>query len=229
MIMGRQMVSYGITQDVQASISLPIALRMPMGLPHARTTARMSANPDIEILLGWRFQRRGGHAVGSRFESTAWIGLDYPTDAVRAGVRTAPGLYGAVATGYASRTLYAWLGALYQRYMTPVGPTADHPGDVAIYSSVIGYRPPPFQQDFPHPDWRVFVEAVGERIAADAVGGVRDANTGSHQIFVGPTLLGLYGSWGIAGGPVFAVYRRLNGPQPTDRFRLMINTSFWFF
>lgn len=227
MAMMRSMLSYGITEDLQISASFPMPLYVPQGLRPAHGMSRMPTNPDVEFLLGWRFHRTGTD-VGSRFESTAYMGFDYPTDALRAGVRTSPGLYGALVTGYASRTVYAWVGGLYRRYMTPVGSTADHPGDVTMYSVVLGYRPPPFQKDFPHPDWRVFVEAVGEYSGRDVIGGVEQADTGGHQVFVGPTLLGLYGSWGISGGPVFPVYRRVNGSQAGDTMRFVVNTTFWF-
>lgn len=227
MVMMRPMLAYGVTEDLQVSASFPMPLYLPQGLPHAHAMSRMPTNPDIEFLVGWRFHRQG-IGVGSRFESTMYVGFDYPTDAVRAGVRTAPGLYGAVVTGFASRSWYGWVGSLYRRYMTPVGPTADHLGDLAMYSAVLGYRPPPFRHDYPRPDWRVFVEAVGEYAARDVIAGVEQPNTGSHQIFVGPTVLGLYGSWGISGGPVFPVYQRLNGTQPRDKLRLIVITTFWF-
>jgi len=227
MAMMRPMLTYGITEDLQVSASFPMPLYLPQGLPHAHSMSRMPTNPDIEFLVGWRFHRQGT-GVGSRFESTMYIGFDYPTDAVRAGARTAPGLYGALVTGHASRSWYGWVGGLYRRYMTPVGPTADHLGDLAMYSAVFGYRPPPFQRDYPHPDWRVFVEAVGEYAARDVIAGVDRPNTGGHQIFVGPTVLGLYGSWGISGGPVFPVYQRMNGTQPRDKLRLIVISTFWF-
>jgi hypothetical protein len=96
-----------------------------------------------------------------------------------------------VVTGYASRTVYAWAGGLYRRYMTVTGENADHTGDLAMYSIVLGYRPPPFQEDWPHPDWRIFVEIIGEHTGRDRIRGMDLPNTGGHQIFVGPTLLGL--------------------------------------
>ena len=226
-VMLRPMVSYGITEDVQVSASLPMPVYVPTGLPPAHGASRMSASPDVEFVLGWRFHRQGLN-IGSRFESTAFIGFDYPTDAVRAGVKTAPGVYGALATGFASRTIYTWVGGLYRRYMTPIGATADHPGDVAMYSVVLGYRPPPLRQDYPHPDWRVFLEGIGEYGMKDVIAGVVQPGTGGHQVFLGPTLLGLYGSWGISGGPVFSVYRQVNGAQPRERTRLALNTTFWF-
>jgi len=227
MAMFRPMVAYGITEDLQISMSLPMPLRVPAGVPPARTMAMMPANPDIEFLLGWRFHRTGA-AVGARFESTAYVGFDYPTDAVRGGARTAPGLYGSLVAGYASRSIYAWAGGLYRRYMTPVGPATDHTGDLLLYSVVVGYRPALCRKDYPHPDWRIFVEAVGEHSEPDRVAGRDLTNTGGHQVFVGPTVLGLYGDWGISGGPLFRVYSGLRGEQPKDRVRLVVNVTRWF-
>lgn len=223
----RPLLSYGITEDLQVSGSVPMTLYLQQGQPSAHGTSRMPTSPDIEFLLGWRFHRQAT-GVGRRFESTAYLGLDYPTDAVRAGARTAPGLYGALVTGYASRTAYLWAGGLYRRYMTATGATADHPGDVMMYSLVLGYRPSVFRREYSHPDWRAFLEAFGEYSARDVIGGAEQRNTGGHQIFVGPTVLGLFGSWGISGGPAVAVYRRMHGAQPRERLRLVINTTFWF-
>jgi hypothetical protein len=225
--MSRPMLSYGVTEDLQASLSLPVPFHVPQEIVPTRGTTRMPATPDVELLLGWRFHRRGT-AVGRRWETTTWVGLDYPTDPDRRGVRMAPGVYGAMVTGYASRTIYAWIGGLYRRYMTPTGPTADHPGDLGMYSLVLGWRPPPFRRDYPHPDWRIFLEVLGEIAARDVAAGTPRTDTGGHRILVGPTLLGLYGWWGISGGPLFPVMERLNGSQPDEALRLMLNVTFWF-
>lgn len=227
-LMLRPMVSYGLNEDLQVAASLPMPLHTAADLPQARAMTRMPMSADVELMLGWRFHRRDA-AVGSRFESTAYLGFLYPTVAENAGVATAPGLYGAVATGYVSRTFYAWVGGAYRRYMTPSRSSADHSGDIAMYSAVIGYRPPPFRKDYPHADWRLFVEIVGEHVDRDSIAGVLQPNTGGHQIFIGPTVLGLFGAWGISGGPVFPVYRDVNGVQATEHVRVVINTTFWFF
>lgn len=226
-LMMRPLISYGVTEDWQISASFPMGLSVPEGSRPAHGMSRMPTNPDVEFLLGWRFHRQATD-IGSRFESTTYVGFDYPTDAIRAGARTSPGVYGAVVSGYASRSVYAWVGGLYRRYMSPVGKTADHLGDVAMYSVVFGYRPPPFQHDFPHADWRAFIEVVGEASANDVIAGAKQPNTGGHELFAGPTFLGLYGSWGISGGPVFPVYRDVNGTQPREKMRLVVNTTVWF-
>jgi hypothetical protein len=229
MVMFRPMVSYGITEDLQLSASLPVPVYTSQGMMPARVATRMPAAPDVEFTLGWRFQKRE-LGVGSRFESTAYLSFDYPTDETRTGLRMGPGVATALATGYVSRSVYAWIGGMYRRYVTPVGPTADHPGDLAMYSLVIGYRPTAFQRrDYPHADWRLFVEAVGEVAARDVAAGVERSTSGGHRLFVGPTLLGLYGGWGVSGGPLFPVYQQFNGEQPRDKVRLAVDLIFWFY
>jgi hypothetical protein len=227
MVMFRPMVSYGITEDVQLSGSFPVPIYTSQGMMPARIATRMPASPDVELTLGWRFQKRE-LGVGSRFESTTYLALGYPTDGTRMELQTSPGIAAALTTGYVSRTIYAWIGAMYRRYVTPIGPTADHLGDLAMYSVVLGYRPPAFQHDYPHADWRMFVEAVGEVAARDVATGVERPASGGHRLFVGPTLLGLYGGWGVSGGPLFPVYQRLNGNQPQEKVRLALDLIFWF-
>ncbi len=223
----RTLLSYGINEDLQFSASLPMAIYTTQGVVPTRVSTRMPASPDIEFTLGWRFQRRE-LGIGKRFESTVYLAFDYPTDPIRVGLRTSPGFATALATGYASRVIYLWAGGLYRRYMTPIGATVDHLGDLAMYSLVVGYRPPAFQHDYPSPDWRLFVEAVGETTAEDVAAGAKRANSGGDQLFVGPTVLGLYGGWGVSGGPLFPVYRRVNGTQPREKARVSVNFVRWF-
>ena len=227
MVMYRPMISYGITEHLQLSASFPLPIYTSEGMVPARIATRMPASPDVEITLGWRFQARE-RGIGSRYESTAFAILVYPTDETRMGVRTAPGVAAGLATGYVSRGVYAWVGGLYRRYMTPVGPTADHPGDVAMVSAVLGLRPASMQHEYPHADWRVFVEAVGELTQHSVAGGVLQPSSGGRQYFVGPTLLGLYRGWGVSGGPLFPVYQRLNGAQRHDKVRLALDIVSWF-
>lgn len=219
--MVRTMLSYGITEDLQVSASLPMPLYTGTGVTPLRGLSRMPVTPDVEWIVGWRFDREATD-VGARRESTAWFGFAYPTDAVRAGARTAPGLYGALVTGYASRSIYAWAGALYRRYMTPSGSTADHPGDVAMFTIVFGYRPQAFRHDYPRPDWRAFLELVGEHTRRDVIGGIEQGDTGGSQVYAGFTLLGLYGPWGVSGGPALPVYRGVNGSQRRERIRFVV-------
>lgn len=184
----------------------------------------MPATRDVEIGLGWRLQR-AALGVGARQETTIWVALDQPLEGSRGGVSTAPGVFGSAVTGYASRTVYAWAGGAYRRYASDGG---DRPGDVAMASIVLGYRPPFFRADYPSPDWRGFVEVVGERLDEDRLDGSPVPATGGRQVYLAVTLLGLYGWWGIAGGPAFPLYQEPNGPGPDENVRFAVNVTFWW-
>ena len=110
--------------------------------------------------------------------------------------------------------------------MSPRG--GDHTGDMALYSLVLGYRPERFRAELPHADWRVFVELVGEYRGRDEIAGRELADTGGHEVFLGPTVLGLYGPWGVSLGPLFPIHSDLNGVQPEEDWRFVVNFTWWF-
>ena len=78
----RSMISVGITEKLQISGSLPIPLSDSNALPSGRMMAMMSGNPDLESLLGWRFQTRP-IGDGARLESTVYVGGLLPLDSQR--------------------------------------------------------------------------------------------------------------------------------------------------
>lgn len=226
-IMARPMASYGITEDLQLSVSLPMPLHRDEELRPVRGLARMPMTPDVQLMLGWRFQRTAP-SVGARWESTAWLAFEYPTDAIRSGIATGPGVYGAAVTGYASRSWYVWAGGAYRRHMAPSGPAESRLGDTKMASLVVGYRPPFFREDYPSPDWRGFLELVGEWTGRDTVMGEAMPDTGGRQVFLGITVLGLYGSWGVSGGPALPLHQASNGESLRERVRFAVNLTFWF-
>jgi hypothetical protein len=220
----RSMIGYGITEDLQITASLPIELTSTGRMPMGRMTALMSGNRDMEALVGWRFHRNVT-GEGTRFESTMYAGATLPLESRRAGIRTAPSMYIAAASGYASRAHYFWVGGGYQRSADDDG---DRLGDVASYSVVYGYRPPALRRDYPEPDLRFFVEVVGEVTDRASHEGVAMPDTGGHILLVGPTTLFLYKEYGVSGGMLFPVYQRPNGAQPRERFRFGVNFSYFF-
>lgn len=220
----RSMISFGITEDFQISASLPIALASTNRMSMGRMMAMMSARRDAEGLAAWRFHRQN-IGEGARFESTAYIGAGIPLQSRRAGMRTAPSGYTAVATGYASRAHYFWVSGGYER---PAEDGGDRFGDGKFYSVVYGYRPKALRLDYPKPDLRFFVEAVGEATGRGRHQGVRMADSGGHVLMVGPTTLLLYKSYGVEGGVQFPVYQRTNGTQARERFRVGVNVSYFF-
>ena len=95
-------------------------------------------------------------------------------------------------------------------------------------SLVVGFRPSLFRGDYPSADWRGFLELVGEWLDEDRLDGTPLANTGGRQLYLAITALGLYESWGIAGGPAFPLYQGINVPGPDERLRFAMNVTFWW-
>jgi hypothetical protein len=220
----RTMISVGLTEDIQLSGSLPITLQSPIYMPRGRVMQMMTSNQDVEGILAWRFQRRP-LGPGSRIESTVFGGISVPLQEFRSdGMRAAPSIYVSAASGYASRTHYFWVGGGYQRSAEMEG---DRVGDTASYSVVYGFRPPALQLDYPKPDLRFFVEAVGEHTARGQHHGFEMFFSGGHSLAIGPSVLLLYKAYGLEGGMLFPVYQETNG-QPRERFRFGINFSYFF-
>ncbi len=225
--MARAMVSYGITEDLQVSWSVPMVFTGASFVP-TRLTAMMPGTADIEGLVAWRFHRRGT-AVGRRVESTVYGGLVVPGPQRPGGLAgqlaRAPGVYGAAATGLASRSHYLWVGVGMTRFAEAQG---DRRSNVFLYSAVWGYRPPPLRKDYPHWDWRLFVELTGERAGAIRRAGGRAGDTGGHQVWLGPTTLGIYKDCAIEGGVQFPVYQGVGDRHPRERVRIALNVSYFF-
>ena len=219
----RTMLSVGITEDLQISGSFPITLDSAIFMPRGRTMAMMSSNQDLEAILGWRFQRRAVGA-GARLESTVFVGATAPVQEYRGdGMLAAPSVHVSAASGYASRTHYLWVGGGYQYFVQRQG---DQMGDSFYYSVVYGYRPSFLRVDYPKPDLRFFVEAVGEHTDQGLHHGFPSVS-GGDAIFIGPTALLLYKQYGLEGGILFPVYQ--HAPfQPEEKFRFGVNFTYFF-
>lgn len=226
--MVREMLAYGLTEDLTASLSVPLAPGID-GLklddpPRTRGQVMMGGFSEVEAGLWWRFQKRYPGA-GQRYESTLYLNVSAPTDDRRREIRVGPAVSAAVATGYASRTWYWWGAAGYQRYFERGG---DRLGDLPYLSAAIGYRPPMFQQDYPKPDFRVFLEALAEFPGRDEHNGQKVADSGGTVVLVGPSVLGLFGKYGIEVGALFPIEEDLQGNQPEERVRVTVDFTIWF-
>lgn len=220
----RTMLGFGITKDVQVSVSLPVELTRSDRTRMGRMMATMSSRRDAEVLAAWRVHTRPV-ADTARLETTIYLGATAPLERRRNGVPTAPTVLGTIASGYASRAHYFWLGAGYQR---PLPHGDDGSGDVTTYSVVYGYRPAALRLDYPKPDLRFFVEAVGESTAAARTTGAEMTHGAGHTLMVGPTALLLYKAYGVSGGVLLPVYQRIDGSEPRERLRFAINVSYFF-
>jgi hypothetical protein len=219
----RSMIGFGVTEKLQISASVPVPLDGTRAMPAGRMAAMMSGNADLEALLGWRFQTRPV-GDGARLESTVYVGGLAPLDSTRAGLVTAPAGLVSLASGYASRSHYAWGGVTHLRHSRRDG---DRFGSVTSFSAVYGYRPPSWRKDYPRPDLRVFIEAAGDITGRSLHDGTPMA-TGGRVALIGPTMLLLYKAYAVSGGALFPVYQRNRAMQPDERVRFGVNFTYFF-
>src|SRR5207245_2192402 len=172
---------------------------------------------------------RQGTDIGRRFESTAYAGLIVPgpqrPKGMLGNLKRAPGVYTAIATGMASRSHYVWVGVGNVHFAEKDG---DQRPNLFTCSAVWGYRPPPLRKDYPHWDWRVFAEMNVEISNNAQKAGLQMPGTGGHQVFLGPTVLGIYKNYAIEGGMQFPVFRDVGSNFQRERFRYAINFSYFF-
>ncbi|MDT0646469.1 hypothetical protein RM545_07195 [Zunongwangia sp. F260] len=220
----RYTLFYGITEDLQVTLTTPTMIEGLENAPRTRGNSIMPANGDIEASLWYRFFSNA-FGVGKRFESTAILGVSAPTEDVRGQVNVGNSIHGAISTGYASRVWYAWIGGGYQYYLEKDN---EQLGDLPYVSLVIGYRPDIFMGDYPKPDWRIFIESLAEFPGDSKIDGqFFSTEERSENVLVGPSILGLFGPWGISFGALFPVVQDLKPNMPRERYRVSLNISYW--
>jgi hypothetical protein len=219
----RELIGYGFTPHVTLFVSAPAV----SGSLHL-TPTRIQPGADFDATLKWRFQHRATK-VGTRIESTLFVGLvaPGPQSGFQNIVTTnAPGtMFGAV-TGMASRSHYVWLGATFTKFYQHSG--SKRP-DVFDYSLVYGYRPPKWRRPPDKWDWRFFAELVGEHSDRFVQGGVAVPQTQAHQVFLGPSLLGIHRNYTISFGAQAPIYQSVGSLYPRERVRFAVNFSYLLF
>lgn len=215
--MFKTMVTFGVTEILQVSASVPLVMS-GSSLAPARMMNAMSNEREIEGLLGYRFQRKPV-GVGGRRESTVYVGGTIPTESTRGG-----SLVLNAATGYAGRAHYVWFGGGIQSYFERGGVQL---GMSRSLTAVYGYRPPPLRLDAGRPDLRFFIEAAFEDRSQVSVDDAR-VRPGPRTVFLGPTSLLVYKAIALAGGVQWPAYQR-TGAGAKETARVAMNFSyFWF-
>lgn len=218
----KTMVSFGITENLQVSGSVPLAMREG-SLANGRMMSLMSSDREFEGLVGYRFQRRT-IGIGGRQESTVYVGGTVPLETRRGGIGVGPSVEVGAATGYASRAHYVWIGGGVQHFVDRGG---DRIGRSLLGTIVYGYRPPPLRTEAGKPDLRFFVEGTAEDRQSNRRGGM-EVGGGGQTVFVGPTSLMLYKAVGIEGGVLFPVYQRVDTGDVKERMRVAVNVAYFF-
>jgi hypothetical protein len=220
----RALVGYGFTPHLTLSFAAPVVLSNATVAP-----TRIQPGDDFESTVAWRFQHNATK-VGTRFESTAFAGLIVPGPESGFGVvartNNLPGTMLGAVTGMASRSHYVWLGSTFTKFYTR---NDNRRPDVLDYSLVYGYRPPAWRRPPNRWDWRLFAELVGERSNRFLQSSAIVAETQSHQVFVGPTALGIYRNYTVSFGAQFPIHQDVGALFPKERVRFAFNFSYLLF
>src|SRR6476620_5611164 len=217
----RGLVGYGVTPHLTLLFTAPAVIG-DTPLP----PTRIQPGADFDASMAWRFHHNTTK-VGTRFESTAFAGLVVPGP--QSGFKglshttNAPGNMVGVVTGMASRSHYLWLGSTFTKFYEHNG---DRRSDVLDYSLVYGYRPPKWRKPPDKWDWRLFGELVGERSNRFLQANVPVGNTQAHQVFLGPTALGIFHNYTVSFGAQFPIYQNVGSAFPKERVRFAVNFSY---
>lgn len=219
-------LSYGLTQNIKLAVSGPVVFQADP-YPRSSVTANTPISGDFSGLVWWRFQKKD--FAGKRVETTAVAGAIVPgpqhETGLYKGLNSGPGYLTGVVTGVASRSQYVWVGTSYQRYAESKG---DRRPDLLTYTAVYGYRPFSWRTDYPRWDWRVFGEFTGERTGTLQRQTFELLGSGANQMFLGPSVLGVYRAIGIEAGMQFPVYRDAGPLFPKERYRFAVNFAYFF-
>jgi len=219
----RELMGYGFTPHLTLSFTLPVVVGNTSLPP-----TRIQPGDDFDSTLAWRFQHRATK-VGTRIESTAFAGMVVPgPQSAFNGIKptNSPGFMLGVVTGRASLSHYLWLGGTFTKFFEHDG--SKRP-DVFDYSLVYGYRPAKWRKPPDKWDWRLFAELVGERSGNLQQASAIVPSTQAHQVFLGPSALGIYRNYTVSFGAQFPVYQNVQSQFPKERVRLAINFSYLLF
>jgi hypothetical protein len=220
----RTLIAYGFTPHLTLSFTLPAVVGDTLLPP-----TRIQPGGDFDSTVAWRFQHRATK-VGTRFESTAFSGLAIPGPQSGfkgiAHTSNVPGTMFGLVSGMASRSHYVWLGGTYTKFYEHNG--AKRP-DVLDYSLVYGYRPEKWRRPPDKWDWRLFGELVGERSDRFLQANIVVPNTQAHQVFLGPTALGIFHNYTVSFGAQFPIYQNVGSAFPKERVRFAFNISYLLF
>ena len=213
---------YGITPHITINAFLPATFGGG-SLPESRIY------PGGEWSAGasWRFLHSVTN-VGKRIESTASLGIVAPgpqqDSGVLAGLHRKLGVAGSVATGYASRSQYLWLGGGYTTFAPA---SRDRRPDTVAWSGVYGYRPAKLRRGYDQWDYRGFAELTGEHTGNVRSSGAVLPKSSTTSIWLGPSVLAIFKTVAIEGGVQAPVY--LDASESLygrERVRFALNISY---
>jgi hypothetical protein len=143
---------------------------------------------------------------------------------VLATLHRAPGVAGSLASGFASRSHYAWVGAGYTRFAQA---SHDQRPDTLSWSGVCGYRPAKLRRGYDQWDYRGFAEFTGEHTGNVRSGGFLVPDSSTTSVWLGPSMLAILKNLAISGGVQAPLLRNASASlYGREQIRFAINFSY---
>ncbi len=211
-------IGYGLTPHLTFGVFLPATFGSG-SLPESRIF------PTGEWTAGssWRFFHSVTQ-VGKRLEGTGSLAVVLPGPQADTGilgeVNRAPGAAGTLATGFASRSQYLWLGGGFTGFLERGGSRRP---DTASWSTVYGFRPAKLRRGYDQWDYRGLLEFTGEHTGGVRVRNALVPNSSSTSLWLGPSVLAIFKNIAIEGGLQGPLYRDVSASlygRETVRFAL---------
>ncbi len=214
--------TYGLTPHITFNVFLPAIFGSG-----SQPESRIMPGSEWSAGVQWRFLH-SVTGVGKRLESTAGLGIIVPGPQADSGtlakLHRAPGVAGTLATGYASRSQYLWVGAGYTRFAEAAH---DRRPDTVSWSGVYGYRPAKLRRGYDQWDYRGFAELTGEHTGGVRSSGAVIPNSSTTTVWLGPSVLAIFKNIAIEGGVQGPIYRDVSDSlYGRERIRFAINLSY---
>ena len=222
----RTMLSLGITEDLQISASLPITLDSGIYMPRGRVDGDDVLEPGFRNHHGLAFSTQCRRRWLRASNSTLFVGATVPMQEFRSdGMLATPSVHASVASGFASRSHYFWVGGGYQDHTEREG---DQMGVIVRSTAPLMATGRP--SCAPTTRSQTFVSS-SKLSASTPHGGLHHGFemvvSGGDSILVGPTALLLYKQYGLEAGLLFPVYQQTNF-QPEEKLRFGVNFTYFF-
>ncbi len=220
----RTLIAYGFTPHLTLSFTLPAVVGDT--LFHPRESSRVVISTPQSHGAFSTERQRSEHVLKAL--RSAGLAVPGPQSGFKGIAHTSnvPGTMFGLVSGMASRSHYVWLGGTYTKFYEHNG---DKRPDVLDYSLVYGYRPEKWRRPPDKWDWRLFGELVGERSDRFLQANIVVPNTQAHQVFLGPTALGIFHNYTVSFGAQFPIYQNVGSAFPKERVRFAFNISYLLF
>ena len=210
-------IIYGVTEDLSLTIEVPHIIEKKEG-------GEISDGLG-EVALRGKYQLFRKDTLGAQDKAALIYGLKFPTGDEDKDPSLGSGswdhLFG-LSIGHESTTLY---GFATGRYVLKTESGGKEKGDQVLIDVAFGFRP--WLRSYKSWDLVLLLENSYICLEKDEVNGIKQANSGGEEIFIGPTLLWSIRNIMIKGGIQFPVWQDLNGNQKRD-FRSLLAVEYHF-